>query len=364
MGFLDKLFGKPKPENHKPGTYNPPTGEPGAIIKGYSKVESALIRAISDMTGLDGPFKLTDSVDSLGLDSLDVLEITMELEEDLGIEIPDADIENFRTLGDVLEYLSSRLGISYTHTESIVIDPAPTDEADRQLEIEEPVKATEEPEEVVEEPVKTSYIVTDAKDMSKASQLEAAMETIKYNGGDIEQYFREMSENLISRHGPLVGVDYMSHFPKFEIYFAYQDGMRIYSGERSGDVDINFLTLGYYGEGPRYAKQFLSAAGFEMTPEQIDSIEPGDSLALHDGKVKIIKKSEKVVEDDMGDVKFLRERNEISYGTPAIYRHYSAPDKATAKEFLDKQTITAQSYFVVVETPEGTISKDRMGVFE
>ena len=357
MGFLDKFFGKSKPEKHQHGTNNPHGDEHGLTIKGDSKAERALNRAISDMTGLDGPFKLTDSVRSLGLDSLDVIEITMELEEELEIEIPDADIEDFKNLRDVLEYLNSRLGISHTYTESTVIDPLPSMETDQQVEIEEPI-------EVAEDEVHTSYMVVDANDMDKASQMEATMETIRYTGGDVEQYFRLMSEDLISRHGPLVGVDYMSHFPKFEIYFAYEDGMRIYSGERTGNVDINFLTLGYYGEGPRYAKQFLSAAGFEMTPDEIKSIEPGDSLELQDGQVKIIKKSEKVVEEDMGEVKFLRERNEISFGTPAIYRHYSAPDKATAKEFLDKQTITAQSYFVVVETPEGTISKDRMGVFE
>jgi len=197
-----------------------------------------------------------------------------------------------------------------------------------------------------------------------AQKMEATLETISYDGGSVEQFYERMSKELMGKHGALVAVDYLSHFPNFEIYFAYEDGMRIYSGRRTGQYDIHFLTLGYVGEGPRYTRHFLSAAGFDLTTDQIKSIKPGDSILLEDGKAIIQKRKDKAKDDDSGEVKFLRERNEIVAGAPATYRHYSAPDKEAAKKFLDKQNITAQSYFVVVETPEGVISKDRMGIFE
>lgn len=69
-------------------------------------------------------------------------------------------------------------------------------------------------------------------------------------------------------------------FPKFEIWFTYADGTHLYSGRRTGTYDINFLTLGYVGEGPRYAKVFLEEAGFSMSAEDIDLIRPGAMIEL------------------------------------------------------------------------------------
>lgn len=46
-------------------------------------------------------------VDDLGADSLDIVELIMSLEEELEMEIPDEDAERFKTVGDVVEYISS-----------------------------------------------------------------------------------------------------------------------------------------------------------------------------------------------------------------------------------------------------------------
>lgn len=46
-------------------------------------------------------------IDDLGADSLDIVELIMALEEELEMEIPDEDAEKFRTVGDVVEYISS-----------------------------------------------------------------------------------------------------------------------------------------------------------------------------------------------------------------------------------------------------------------
>ncbi len=47
-------------------------------------------------------------LDDLGADSLDVVELVMALEEESGIEVPDDDVENIRTVKDVAEYVAAR----------------------------------------------------------------------------------------------------------------------------------------------------------------------------------------------------------------------------------------------------------------
>lgn len=207
-------------------------------------------------------------------------------------------------------------------------------------------------------------VTTSLDDMSPASRLESELGTISYEGGAPEAFYERMSADLTSRHGPLVSVDYLSHFPKFEIWFCYEDGTRLYSGERTGDYDIHFLSLGYVGEGPRYARHFLAAAGLDLSTEEIESIEAGDSIQRSGERAIVVRAGERVKEESTLPVEFSHERQDVVAGFPATYRHYRAPDKDTAKAFLDEQEVTAQSFFIVVETPEGAISKDRMGVFE
>jgi len=46
--------------------------------------------------------------DDLGADSLDVVELVMELEDEFDLEISDEDAEKIRTVGEVVEYIKSR----------------------------------------------------------------------------------------------------------------------------------------------------------------------------------------------------------------------------------------------------------------
>ncbi len=46
-------------------------------------------------------------VEDLGADSLDVVELIMELEEKFDIEIPDSEAENIATVGDAIKYIES-----------------------------------------------------------------------------------------------------------------------------------------------------------------------------------------------------------------------------------------------------------------
>ena len=47
-------------------------------------------------------------IDDLGADSLDLVELIMEMEEAFGIEIADEELEKIRTIKDVLEFLKSK----------------------------------------------------------------------------------------------------------------------------------------------------------------------------------------------------------------------------------------------------------------
>ncbi|MEK6796655.1 MAG: acyl carrier protein [Spirochaetota bacterium] len=44
-------------------------------------------------------------VDDLGADSLDTVELVMELEKKFGIEIPDEAAEKIKTVGDAVKYI-------------------------------------------------------------------------------------------------------------------------------------------------------------------------------------------------------------------------------------------------------------------
>ncbi len=47
-------------------------------------------------------------VDDLGADSLDTVELIMQLEEEFGIEIPDEDAENITTVGAAVDFIESK----------------------------------------------------------------------------------------------------------------------------------------------------------------------------------------------------------------------------------------------------------------
>ncbi|MBI1796653.1 MAG: acyl carrier protein [Candidatus Eisenbacteria bacterium] len=46
-------------------------------------------------------------IEDLGADSLDIVELVMELEEQFGLEIPDEEADKLKTVGDAMNYLKS-----------------------------------------------------------------------------------------------------------------------------------------------------------------------------------------------------------------------------------------------------------------
>jgi len=68
-----------------------------------TKVKEIIINEL----GVD-PEKVTSEasfVEDLGADSLDTVELVMAFEEEFGVDIPDEDAEQMRTVGDAIKYL-------------------------------------------------------------------------------------------------------------------------------------------------------------------------------------------------------------------------------------------------------------------
>jgi acyl carrier protein len=47
-------------------------------------------------------------IDDLGADSLDLVELIMEMEEVFGVEIADEELEKIRTIKDIIEFLTKK----------------------------------------------------------------------------------------------------------------------------------------------------------------------------------------------------------------------------------------------------------------
>ena len=72
-----------------------------------SDAESKVREIIINELGVEAE-KVTDDasfVEDLGADSLDTVELVMAFEEEFGIDIPDEDAEQMRTVGDAISYL-------------------------------------------------------------------------------------------------------------------------------------------------------------------------------------------------------------------------------------------------------------------
>ena len=65
---------------------------------------------IEEKLGLDGVeiTVATSFKDDLEVDSLDLFELVMALEEEYGIEIPSEDLEQITTVGAIIEYIEKK----------------------------------------------------------------------------------------------------------------------------------------------------------------------------------------------------------------------------------------------------------------
>ena len=49
----------------------------------------------------------TDLQEDLGADSLDVVDLLMSIEDEFGVEVPDDEIENIKTVGALVSYIEA-----------------------------------------------------------------------------------------------------------------------------------------------------------------------------------------------------------------------------------------------------------------
>ncbi|MBD1380014.1 acyl carrier protein [Metabacillus arenae] len=75
-----------------------------------AEVLDRVTKIIVDRLGVDAEeVKLESSFkDDLGADSLDVVELVMELEDEFDMEISDEDAENISTVGDAVNYIKNQ----------------------------------------------------------------------------------------------------------------------------------------------------------------------------------------------------------------------------------------------------------------
>ena len=76
-----------------------------------SEVFDRIREYLADKLDVD-PDKITpdsDIVEDFGADSLDVVDMITTLSDEFGVDIPDEEIENFHTVGDVVQYVEDRM---------------------------------------------------------------------------------------------------------------------------------------------------------------------------------------------------------------------------------------------------------------
>ena len=72
----------------------------------FEKVRDIIVRQLD----LDPASVTMESrlIDDLKADSLDIVELIMDLEQEFDDEIPDEELPNVRTVGDIVNYLENR----------------------------------------------------------------------------------------------------------------------------------------------------------------------------------------------------------------------------------------------------------------
>ncbi|MBD5080149.1 MAG: acyl carrier protein [Ruminiclostridium sp.] len=73
----------------------------------FEKVKSIIMDQLDveeDKVTLDAVIQ-----DDLGADSLDIVDLVMSFEEEFDTEIPDDQVENIKTVGDVVKYIEDHI---------------------------------------------------------------------------------------------------------------------------------------------------------------------------------------------------------------------------------------------------------------
>jgi acyl carrier protein len=74
------------------------------------ELKEKVIKLVSEATKVDAQniSQNTNFIDDLNLDSLDMVELMMKMEDEFGVEIPEDETENLKSIGDVVNYLKTK----------------------------------------------------------------------------------------------------------------------------------------------------------------------------------------------------------------------------------------------------------------
>ncbi len=66
---------------------------------------------LAELLSIDQETITMDSliIDNLGADSLDLVDAVVTLNDEFGVEIPDDEVENLRSVGDVVKYIEANM---------------------------------------------------------------------------------------------------------------------------------------------------------------------------------------------------------------------------------------------------------------
>ena len=73
------------------------------------EINEKVVEIIVDKLGVDASEVKPEAsfTNDLGADSLDTVELIMELEKEFGVTIPDSDAEKIQTVGDAIAYIEN-----------------------------------------------------------------------------------------------------------------------------------------------------------------------------------------------------------------------------------------------------------------
>ncbi len=76
-----------------------------------SEIQKIVFKAVAEAAGseIDELTADTELITKLNMDSLAIFELAIELEEAFELRIPDEDIDDIKTIGDVIDYIDSRI---------------------------------------------------------------------------------------------------------------------------------------------------------------------------------------------------------------------------------------------------------------
>ena len=74
----------------------------------FEKIRDIVAKQL-DIDDIEGISMETSIMEDLDADSLDAVEVMMNLEDEFKIEIPDGDAEEFKNIGDIVRYIENKI---------------------------------------------------------------------------------------------------------------------------------------------------------------------------------------------------------------------------------------------------------------